>query len=121
MVDPLASVLKVQGFAGASRGIAIATLRATVTEADGQREATIKVAEGNRQAAILSAQGFALALQEVFNIAKTVDNKAMSLQYLEALKALGGSPATKFVFPTEFSNLLRPFTRFTGGGDEGKE
>ncbi len=54
----------------------------------------------------------------MFNIAKTVDNKTMSLQYLEALKALGGSPATKFVFPMEFSNLLRPFTRFTGGGDE---
>jgi len=117
--------------------------RATVTEADGQREAAIKVAEGNRQAAILKAegdrqaailsaqgereasilkaQGFALALQEVFNVAKTVDNKTMSLQYLEALRALGGSPATKFVFPMEFSNLLRPFTRFTGGGDEDKE
>jgi hypothetical protein len=33
----------------------------------------------------------------------------MSLQYLEALKALGAGPATKFVFPMEFTKLLQPF------------
>jgi hypothetical protein len=33
----------------------------------------------------------------------------MSLQYLEALKALGAGPATKYVFPMEFSKLLQPF------------
>ena len=30
----------------------------------------------------------------------------MTLQYLEALKALGASPSTKFVFPLEFTRLL---------------
>ena len=29
----------------------------------------------------------------------------MALQYLEALKALGASPSTKFVIPTEFTRL----------------
>ncbi|MBI4410515.1 MAG: SPFH/Band 7/PHB domain protein [Gemmatimonadetes bacterium] len=97
--------------------------RAMVTEADGKREAAIKVAEGekqaailkaegDRQAAILRAEGFSLALEKIFAVAKGVDAKTMSLQYLEALKALGSSPATKFVFPMEFTNLLRPFTRF---------
>jgi hypothetical protein len=38
----------------------------------------------------------------------------MSLQYLEALKALGMGPATKFVLPMEFTNLLRPFLGHTG-------
>src|SRR5574337_1095297 len=94
--------------------------RAVVTEADGKREAVIKVAdgeksaailkaEGDRQAAILRAEGFSLALDKIFSIAKTVDTNTMSLQYLEALKALGAGPATKFVFPMEFTRLLQPF------------
>ncbi len=98
--------------------------RAMVTEADGKREAAIKVAEGekqsailraegDRQAAILRAEGFALALDKVFAVAKTVDAKTMSLQYLETLKTLGASPATKFVLPMEFTNLLRPFLGHT--------
>jgi regulator of protease activity HflC (stomatin/prohibitin superfamily) len=93
--------------------------RAMVTEADGRREAAVKVAEGEKQAAvlkaegekqasILKAEGFSLALQKVFEVASTVDAKTMSLQYLDALKALGASPATKIVFPLEFTSLLRP-------------
>lgn len=93
--------------------------RAMVTEADGRREAAIKVAEGEKQAAILKAEGekqaailraegFALALQKIFEVASTVDAKTMSLQYLDALKALGASPATKIIFPLEFTSLLRP-------------
>lgn len=82
--------------------------RAMVTEADGRREAAVKVAEGEKQAAILRAEGFSLALQKVFEVASTVDAKTMSLQYLDTLKALGASPATKIVFPLEFTSLLRP-------------
>jgi len=33
----------------------------------------------------------------------------MSLQYLEALKSLGGSPSTKLLIPMELTGLLRPF------------
>jgi len=93
--------------------------RAMVTEADGRREATVKVAEGEKQAAILKAEGdkqaailraegFSLALQKIFEVASTVDAKTMGLQYLDALKALGASPATKIIFPLEFTSLLRP-------------
>ncbi len=98
--------------------------RAVVLEADGKREATITVAEGDkqsailraegdRQAAILRADGFSLALDKIYSVAKTVDAKTMSLQYLDALRALGQSPATKFVLPMEFTNLLRPFLAHT--------
>jgi regulator of protease activity HflC (stomatin/prohibitin superfamily) len=98
--------------------------RATVTEAEGKRAAAIQVAEGQkqaaileaegqRQAAILRAEGFALALAKIFDVAQTVDSKTMSLQYLDALKALGASSATKFVVPVEFTNLLRPFIEHT--------
>jgi regulator of protease activity HflC (stomatin/prohibitin superfamily) len=93
--------------------------RAVITESEGQRQSTINVAEGDkaaailraegeRQSAILRAEGFALALDKVFSVAQTVDSKTMSLQYLDALRALGNSPATKFVVPMEFTTMLRP-------------
>jgi regulator of protease activity HflC (stomatin/prohibitin superfamily) len=101
------------------------TRRAVVTEADGKREAAIKVAEGekqaailraegDRQAAILRAEGFALALDTIFKVAQTVDAKTMALQYLETLKALGAGPATKFIFPLEFTKLLGPLGDMAG-------
>ncbi len=97
--------------------------RAMVTEADGTREAAIMVAEGEKQSAILKAEGgrrasilqaegFSMALNRIFKVAKTVDGKTMSLQYLETLKELGRGASTKFIFPMEFVNLIRPFTRY---------
>jgi regulator of protease activity HflC (stomatin/prohibitin superfamily) len=102
--------------------------RAVVTEADGQKAAAITVAEGNkasailnaegnkasailnaegeRQAAILRAEGFALALETINAQAATADMKTMSLQYLETLKSVGASPASKIVVPMELSGLV---------------
>ncbi len=88
--------------------------QAAITIAEGEKQAAILKAEGDRQAAILRAEGFSLALDKIFSIAKTVDTNTMSLQYLEALKALGASPATKFVFPMEFTRLLQPFLDYAG-------
>ncbi len=95
------------------------TRRAVVTEAEGKKQATVTVAEGDKQSAILraeggkqsqilAAEGYAMALETIFNAAKGVDSKTMSLQYLDTLKALGTGPATKFIFPLEFTNLLKP-------------
>src|SRR5438094_7399350 len=109
------------------------TRRAVVTEADGTKQAAITVAEGNkqsailnaegdRQAAILRAEGFSLALDKIFQIAKTVDANTMSLQYLDALKQIGSSPSTKFVVPMEFANLISGVAGLTGksiGNEEG--
>ena len=94
--------------------------RAMVLEADGQKQANITVAEGEkqsailkaegtRQAAILNAEGYALALSKIFESAKHIDGKTMSLQYLEALKALGAGSSTKIVIPAELTSLLAPF------------
>jgi regulator of protease activity HflC (stomatin/prohibitin superfamily) len=103
------------------------TRRAVVTEADGKKQATVTVAEGDkasailraegeRQAAILRAEGFALALDKIFSVAQTVDGKTMALQYLDTLKALGAGPATKFIFPMEFTRLLEPLVAMTDKG-----
>jgi hypothetical protein len=45
----------------------------------------------------------------------------MSLQYLEALKAIGASPATKFVVPLELTQMLAPFAGLLQRGMDGKE
>ena len=107
------------------------TRRAVITESEGSRQSAINVAEGQkqseilkaegeRQAAILRAEGFSLALTRIYQAASEVDQKTMSLQYLEALKALGASPSTKYVIPFEFTRLLEPFLGFVqpvdGGG-----
>jgi regulator of protease activity HflC (stomatin/prohibitin superfamily) len=97
--------------------------RAVITESEGARQSAINVAEGQkqseilkaegeRQAAILRAEGFSEALTRIFQAATGVDQKTMSLQYLETLKALGNGPATKFVIPIEFTRLLEPITEF---------
>ncbi len=96
------------------------TRRAVITESEGARQSAINVAEGQkqseilkaegeRQAAILRAEGFSLALTRIYEAASGVDQKTMALQYLDALKALGAGPATKFVIPFEFTRLLEPF------------
>ncbi len=106
------------------------TRRAMVTEADGKRQAAVMIAEGEKQSAILRAEGekqsailraegerqsqslraegYALALATINNVATGIDPRTMSLQYLDALRALGASQATKLLFPMEFEKFLRP-------------
>jgi regulator of protease activity HflC (stomatin/prohibitin superfamily) len=86
---------------------------AAVRVADGQKQATILEAEGARQAAILRADGYSQALAQISTVASHLDSQTMSLQYLEALKALGASPSTKLVVPAEFTSLLRPLIEHT--------
>jgi hypothetical protein len=40
----------------------------------------------------------------------------MTLQYLEALKAIGASPSTKFVIPAELNRLLESTGRYVERG-----
>ncbi len=107
--------------------------RAVVTESTGTREAAVNVAEGNKQAAILQAEGskqsaileaegqkqaqvlkaegFAVALEKIFESAKTIDQKTMTLQYFETLKSVGQGASTKFIFPMEFTSMLENFVK----------
>jgi regulator of protease activity HflC (stomatin/prohibitin superfamily) len=103
------------------------TRRAVITESEGTRQANINVAEGEKQAVILraegkrqsqilEAEGYSQALERIFGAAKQVDEKTMTLQYLEALKGLGAGPATKFVIPLEFVELAARISGFTERG-----
>jgi regulator of protease activity HflC (stomatin/prohibitin superfamily) len=90
--------------------------QSAINVAEGQKQSEILKAEGERQAAILRAEGFSQALERIFAAAHVVDEKTMALQYLEALKALGASPATKFIIPTEFTRLIEPFAGYVQRG-----
>ncbi len=105
--------------------------RAQVTESTGQRDASINVADGEKQAAILRseglkqsaileaegaresqllrAEGYAAALQRIYSVAQDIDHQTMTLQYFEALKDIGASPSTKYIFPMEFTSLIQSF------------
>jgi regulator of protease activity HflC (stomatin/prohibitin superfamily) len=83
--------------------------QAAINRAEGTKQATILAAEGDRQAQLLRAQGFAQALEAIFNAAKGIDQKTMTLQYFETLKSLGASPSTKYIFPMEFTSMLDNF------------
>jgi regulator of protease activity HflC (stomatin/prohibitin superfamily) len=85
--------------------------QAEILRAEGERQSAILVAEGARQAQLLRAEGFSDALARIFEVAQTVDPKTMTLQYFETLKDLGASPATKYIFPMEFTGLLESFVR----------
>ena len=83
--------------------------QAAILEAEGERQAVILRAEGEQQAQLLRAQGFSSALDNINQVANSVDAKTMSLQYFETLKDLGNSPSTKWIFPMEFTSMLSGF------------
>ena len=111
-----AVVREAEGTREAAVTVADGEKQAAILKAEGERQAEILQAEGDQQAAILRADGFATALDRVYSVAQNVDGKTMSLQYFDTLKELGTSEATKFIFPLEFTNFLKPFTDLTGGG-----
>jgi len=101
--DKTAAVLRAEG-----------DKQSNILQAEGQKQSNILQAEGEQQAAALRAQGFALALTNIYDVAKGVDAKTMGLQYLETLKALGQSPSTKFVLPLELTSLLQGLAGYAG-------
>jgi regulator of protease activity HflC (stomatin/prohibitin superfamily) len=86
------------------------TKQAAILQAEGERQSNILRAEGDKSAQLLRAEGFASALEKIYASAQSVDQKTMTLQYFDTLKALGASPSTKYIFPMEFTSMLENFT-----------
>jgi regulator of protease activity HflC (stomatin/prohibitin superfamily) len=112
-----AVVTESTGTREAAINVAEGEKQAAILKAEGQKQAAILEAEGQKQAQVLKAEGFSVALEKIFTAAKTVDQKTMTLQYFETLKALGSGSATKFIFPLEFTSMLENFVK----GQEKKE
>lgn len=86
--------------------------QSSILVAEGEKQSTILRAEGDRRSAILKAEGFSLALEKIFKSAKGIGPKTMALQYLDALKTIGASPSTKYFFPMELMEFLKPLKSY---------
>src|SRR5712691_3698554 len=93
---------------------------AAILNAEGAKQSAILVAEGSKQSQVLVADGYAQALGLIFSAAKNIDAKTMALQYLDALKEIGKSPSTKYIFPMEFTSLVSRLKGFVEESTEDK-
>jgi hypothetical protein len=71
-----------------------------------------------RQSSILEAEGYSEALRRIFEAARSIDDRTMTLQYFEALKSLGEGQSTKVLIPLELTDLARRLGNFLDGGLE---
>jgi regulator of protease activity HflC (stomatin/prohibitin superfamily) len=106
-----AVVTESTGTREAAVNVAEGEKQANILRAEGEKQSAILRAEGDKLALLLSAEGFSAALDKIYSVAQNVDSKTMTLQYFETLKQLGMSPATKYIFPLEFTSLLENFTK----------
>ena len=116
-----AVVREADGTKEAAVTVAEGEKQAAILKAEGARQSEILTAEGDQQAAVLRAEGFSTALDKIYNIAKGIDANTLSLQYFDTLKEIGSGASTKFIFPMEFTNLLKPFLNMTGSTDSSKK
>ena len=73
---------------------------------------------------MLEAEGFGNAITTVYNAVSQVDAKTMAIQYLDALRALGTSEATKIVLPFDLTAMASGIAglardAFDGHGEPG--
>lgn len=109
--DRRALVTESTGQKEAAINVADGEKQAAILRAEGEKRSAILRAEGAREAQLLQAEGFSNALERIYGIAQTIDQKTMTLQYFETLKEMGAGSATKFVFPMEFTSLLGNFIK----------
>jgi len=88
--------------------------QAAILRAEGEKQSAILKAEGEKQAQLLRAQGFSAALENIYQVAQTVDPKTITLQYFETLKAIGLGASTKWILPLELTDLLTSLTERFG-------
>jgi regulator of protease activity HflC (stomatin/prohibitin superfamily) len=111
-----AMVTRSEGERQAAIAVAEGEKQAAILRAEGERQSSILRAEGERQALLLQSQGRAAALEALYREAKDLDDKTMMLQYLDALRAVGTSPSTKFVMPMEITGLVNRVMSMMQGG-----
>ena len=104
-----AVIIEAEGTRESAITVAEGDKQSAILKAQGHRESEILTAQGDQQAAVLRADGFRLALEKIQSIAKDISANTMSLQYFETLKSIGEGSSTKYIFPMEFTNLLKPF------------
>jgi regulator of protease activity HflC (stomatin/prohibitin superfamily) len=110
-----AVVTESTGTREAAINVAQGDKQSNILKAEGEKQAAILRAEGEKQAQLLRAEGYQKALEAIYAAAKDIDQKTMTLQYFETLKSMAASPATKYIFPMEFTSLLSDFLKKNEG------
>lgn len=113
-----AAILRADGHKRAAILNAEGEKRGRILEAEGVRQAQILEAEGARVAQILQRQGEAQGLRILALGGATLDQKAMTVLSLDALKKLGEGQATKIVLPFELTSLVKNMSVHLGGAAE---
>jgi len=109
-----AIVTESEGTREAAINVATGEKQAAILRAEGEKQAAILKAEGELQAQQLKAEGYAGALSKIDAIANKIDQHTVTLQYFDTLKTMSANPATKYIFPMEFTNLLSDFVKGVG-------
>ncbi len=104
-----AVVTESTGTREAAINVAQGDKQSNILKAEGEKQAAILRAEGEKQSQLLRAEGYQKALEAIYAAAKDIDQHTMTLQYFETLKSMAASPATKYIFPMEFTSLISDF------------
>lgn len=106
-----AQVTESTGQRDAAINVADGEKQSAILRAEGEKQSAILRAEGEKQSQLLRAEGFSAALDKIYSVAQNVDQRTMTLQYFETLKAIGLSPSTKYIFPMEFTSMIQNFVK----------
>mgnify|MGYP001363786282 CR=1 FL=1 len=110
-----AVVTESTGTREAAINVAQGDKQSNILKAEGEKQAAILRAEGEKTAQLLRAEGYQKALEAIFAAAQNIDQKTMTLQYFETLKSMAAGPATKYIFPMEFTSLISDFVKKNQG------
>jgi regulator of protease activity HflC (stomatin/prohibitin superfamily) len=106
-----AVVTESTGTREAAINVAQGDKQSNILKAEGEKQSAILRAEGEKQAQLLRAEGYQKALEAIYAAAKDIDQNTMTLQYFETLKSMAANPATKYIFPMEFTSLISDFVK----------
>ncbi|MFA5772032.1 MAG: SPFH domain-containing protein [Thermoplasmata archaeon] len=85
-----------------------------ILASEGVKQSKVLEAEGERLARILQAQGDAQKLRIISLGSATLDQKALTVLSLEALRHIAEGQATKIIFPFEVSKLIEGAAEYIG-------
>lgn len=112
--DRRAEVTRALGQREAAVTVAEGQKQAAILKAQGEREAAVLEAQGQREAQVLKAQGYADALEAIHQKAQGIDEKTMTLQYLDTLEEIGKGDSSTFVLPMELTSIAERIARNVG-------
>ncbi|KPJ64569.1 membrane protease subunit, stomatin/prohibitin [candidate division WOR-1 bacterium DG_54_3] len=109
-----AAILRADGQKRAAILVAEGDKRSRILQAEGVRQAKILEAEGQRLATILEGQGEAQKLRILAMGAAPLDQKALTVLSIDAVRKLGDGQATKIIFPFELTRLIEGASDYIG-------